>query len=210
MTDSSVVVITMPAIIQEPRKPRQAYTEQERRALIEQMVEERIRTHSSWEQVAKANNVGLRTAERWRKTDEWRQIESHWRRIMREETRTLIIEVTGQAVDVLIQLMLDPTVPAFTRMHCAKTLLEFGGVADEMEEIAVDQHDELMTFLTQAKRSRSVVDTVLAIEPLASGLLPPQLREGMTELPGDPSQDRPVMLPWERASRALETQDPVA
>src|SRR5215203_5864265 len=140
MTDSSVVVITMPAIIQEPRKPRQAYTEQERRSLIEQMVEERIRTHSSWEHVAKANEIGLRTVEHWRQSDEWRQIESRWRRLMREETRTLIAEVTGQAVDVLISLMLDPTTPAFTRLHCARTLLEFGGIGDEIEEITVDQN----------------------------------------------------------------------
>src|SRR5829696_4971355 len=152
VTDPSVIVMTMQAITQEPRKPRQAYTEQERRALIEQMIEQRIRTHSSWEQVAKAHNVGLRTAERWRKTDEWRQIESHWRRIMREETRTRITEVTGQAVDVLMALMLDPTTPAFTRMHCAKALLEFGGIADENEEITVDHNGELIDFLKQHKQ----------------------------------------------------------
>src|SRR5215204_3706491 len=210
MADSPISMSTMHISTQGTRKGRPPYTEQERRALIEQMVEQRIRDHATWEQVAADHDVGLRTAERWRTTDEWRQIESRWRRTMREETRTRIIEVTGQAVDILIALMLDPTVPAFARMHCAKTLLEFGGIADEIEEIAVDQHDELMTFLKQAKRSRSVVDTVLAIEPLASGLLPPQLREVMTERPGDPSPVRPVMRPWERASRAPETQDPAA
>jgi hypothetical protein len=183
VADSPVIVTTMQAITQEPRKRRQAYTEQERRALIEQMIEQRIRTHSSWEQVAKANNVGLRTAERWRKTDEWRQIESHWRRIMREETRTRITEVTGQAVDVLIQLMLDPTVPAFTRMHCAKALLEFGGVADENDEITVDQKDELMDFLKLHKQSRSVAARVRDLEPQPSGLLPPQLQELTAERP---------------------------
>ena len=185
MTDSSVVVITMQAITQEPRKVRQAYAEQERRALIEQMVEQRIRTHSSWEQVAKATNVGLRTAERWRKTDEWRQIESRWRRMLREEARTRIAELAGQAVDVLTTLMLDPKTPAFTRMHCAKALLEFGGIADESEELTVDQNGELIDFLKLLQTSRSHVSSVLDIEPLPSGLLPPQLREGTAALSGD-------------------------
>src|SRR5215207_2697361 len=139
MADSPVNVTSIPGSTQGHRKPRQPYAEQERRSLIEQLVEERIRTHSSWEHVAKANEIGLRTVERWRQSDEWRQIESRWRRLMREETRTLIAEVTGQAVDVLISLMLDPTTPAFTRLHCARTLLEFGGIGDEIEEITVDQ-----------------------------------------------------------------------
>jgi hypothetical protein len=177
VTDASVIVTTMHVITQEPRKPRQAYTEQERRALIEQMIEQRIRTHSSWEQVARAHNVGLRTAERWRKTDEWRQIESRWRRIMREETRTLIVEATGDAVEVLTALMLDPKIPAFTRMHCAKALLEFGGIADETDEITVDHNGELMDFLKHVNQSRSVVPWILDLEPQPSGLLPPQLQE---------------------------------
>src|SRR5215212_4431763 len=94
MTDSPVIMTTIEVSMQEPRKPRTPYTAQERRGLIERMIEQRIRTHSSWEQVAKANEVGLRTVERWRQTDEWRQTEYRWRRIMREETRTLIAEAT--------------------------------------------------------------------------------------------------------------------
>src|SRR5215204_3547766 len=183
MADSPVIVTSIHVSTQGTRKPRQAYTEQERRGLIELMVEQRIRTHATWEHVAKANEVGLRTAERWRQSDEWRQIEYRWRRIMREETRTLIAEATGDAVDVLISLMLDPEVPAFTRMHCAKTLLELAGIADEMEETTVDQNNELMDFLKQSKQSRSVVDKVRDIEPLASGLLPPQLQEVMADRP---------------------------
>jgi hypothetical protein len=186
VADPPVIVTNMQVNTQGSRNVRQPYTEQERRALIEQMVEQRVRTHSSWEQVAKANEVGLRTVERWRQSDEWRQIEYRWRRIMREETRTLITEATGDAVDVLIELLLDPKTPAFTRLHCARTLLEFGGVADEMEEITVDQNDEFVAFLKQHKQSRSVVSRVLDIEPLASGLLPPALQEVTADLPGDP------------------------
>lgn len=211
MADSPVNVTPIHVSTQGTRKARQPYTEQERRALIEQMVEQRIRTHSSWEQVTKANNVGLRTAERWRRTDEWRQIESRWRRILREETRTGIVELTGPAVDVLAELMLDPKTPAFTRMHCARTLLEFGGIADESEEITVDQHDELMAFLKQLDRSRSVASSVLDIEPLPSGLLPPQLQEARAELPADPSLDQPDLpLARKPASPAPETHDPGA
>jgi hypothetical protein len=181
--NSPVIVVNMQAITQEPRKARQPYTEQERRALIEQILEQRICEDWTWEQVAKVNNVGLRTIERWRQTDEWRQIESRWRRSMREETRTRIAELTGPAVDVLVELMLDPQIPPFTRMNCAKSLLEFGGIADEIEEITVDQQDELMEFLKQAKQSRSVAAKVRDIEPLPSGLLPPELREVTADLP---------------------------
>jgi hypothetical protein len=187
VADSPVIVTTtIHGSSQGTRKPRQPYTEQERRTLIEQMIEQRIRTHSSWEQVAKAHNVGLRTAERWRKTDEWRQIESHWRRILREETRTLITEATRHAVDVLVTLMLDPQTPPFTRMHCAKALLEFGGIADEHDEITVDHNGELMDFLKHVNQSRSVAPWILDLEPQPSGLLPPQLQALTRERPGDP------------------------
>jgi hypothetical protein len=172
------------------------------------MVEQRIRTHSTWQQVAEAHNVGLRTVERWRTTDEWRQTEYRWRRIMREETRTRIAEAAEDAVDVLIELMLDPQIPPFTRMQSAKALLEFGGIADELEEITVDQNDELMAFLKQAKRSSSVVPRLLDIEPLPSGLLPPALQEAMAELPGEPSLDRSNRLLGEPASRPPELHRP--
>src|SRR4051812_25300107 len=120
--------------VHEPgRKARQSYAESERRALIEQMIEQRIRTGASWEQVAANHNVSLHTAERWRASDDWRQAEHRWRRILRGETRTRIVEIAGQAVDVLITLMGDPTTPAFTRYNCAKALLEFAGIADEFE-----------------------------------------------------------------------------
>jgi hypothetical protein len=165
------------------RKAHQPYTKQEREALIGQMIEQRIRTHSTWEQVAANNEVSLRTAERWRKSDEWRQIESKWRRIMREEARTEIGELMSDAIAVLQELMLDPKIPPFTRMHCAKTLLEFGGIADESEEIIVDQNDDFLDFLKHLDPSRSVAARVRDIEPLASGLLPPQLQELTAERP---------------------------
>src|SRR5215207_5854776 len=146
MADPPVIVTNMHVSPQGPRKPHTRYSEQERRALIEQIIEQRIREHATWEQVAAANEVSLRTVERWRTSDEWRQIESRWRRLLREETRTRIAELTGPAVEVLTNLMLDPNIPPFTRMQSAKALLEFGGIADEIEESAVDQNDELLTF----------------------------------------------------------------
>jgi len=187
VTDSPGIAPTIDLRTQGTRKARQPYTEQERQALIEQMVEQRIRDRTSWEQVAADNEVSLRTAERWRKSDEWRQIESRWRRIMREEARTEIGELMSDAIAVLQELMLDPKTPAFTRMHCARALLEFGGIANEMEEITVDQNDEFMDFLKHLDPSRSVAARVRDIEPLPSGLLPPQLQEFTTELSGDPS-----------------------
>jgi hypothetical protein len=189
VTHSPVIVTTS---TQGTRKARQPYSEQERQALIEQMIEERIRTHSTWEQVAKANNVAVRTVERWRKSDEWRQVENRWRRIMREESRTLIAERTGQAVDVLLELMLDPKTPAFTRMHCARTLLEFGGIADESDEITVAQNDELIDFLKHLDTSPSGAASLLDIEPLPSGLLPPQLRVVTAEPPDTSSPTEPA------------------
>ena len=153
----------------------------------------------------------VRTVERWRKTDEWRQIESRWRRIMREEARTEIGESMPDAIAILKELMLDPKTPPFTRMHCAKTLLEFGGIADEMDEITVDHNGELIDFLKHVTQSRSVADRVHDLEPLPSGLLPPQLQELAAERPGDPSLDRPDMSPPRGpASRAPETHDPNA
>ena len=183
MANSPVPMTTIHGSTQGTRHGRQPYSEQERRALIELMVEQRIRDRATWEQVAAANEVGLRTVERWRTTDEWRQIESRWRRTMREETRTRIAELTGQAVGILRELMLDPTTPAFTRMQCAKTLLEFGGIADEMEESTVDQNDEFVDFLKHLVQSRSVVSRILDVEPLPSGRLPPQLQEVGGQLP---------------------------
>jgi hypothetical protein len=183
MTNSPVIVTTTDVNTQGTRKAHQPYAKQDRQALIERMVEQRIRTKSTWEQVARANHVSLRTVERWRKSDEWRQIESKWRRIMREETRTLIAELTGQAVDVLRDLMLDPTIPAFTRMHCAKALLEFGGIADEMEEFTVDHNAEFLDFLKHLDQSGSIAARVRDLEPLASGLLPPELQELVAERP---------------------------
>ncbi len=209
--DSPVIVTTNDVSTQGTRKAHQPYTKHERQALIEQMVEQRIRDRTSWELVAKANHVSLRTVERWRTSDEWRQIESRWRRIMREEARTEISELVSDAIAVLKELMLDPKTPAFTRMQCARALLEFGGIADERDEITVDQNGELIDFLKQLDPSRSVAARVRDLEPLASGLLPPQLQELAAERPGDPSPDRPDMPPLrEPASGAPETHDPHA
>jgi hypothetical protein len=62
-------------------------------------------------------------------------------------------------------------------MHCARALLEFGGIADETEEITVDHNAEFLDFLKHLDLSRSVAARVRDIEPLPSGLLPPQLQE---------------------------------
>jgi hypothetical protein len=206
-----VIMTTSDGSTQGTRKARQRYPEQERQALTERMVEQRIRDHSSWEQVAADNEVSLRTAERWRKSDEWRQIESRWRRIMREEARTEIGELMPDAIAILKELMLDPETPPFTRMHCAKTLLEFGGVADETDEITVDHNAEFLDYLKHLDPSRSVAARVRDIEPLPSGLLPPQLQELATERPREPLLDRPDMPPLRGpASRAPKTHDPTA
>jgi hypothetical protein len=140
------------------------------------MVEERIRSRATWEEVAAAHNVPLRTAERWRTTDEWRQAEARWRRILREETRTQIVEVAGQAVEILVELMRNPQTPAFTRFNCDKTLLEMVGIDEEIEEIQVDKNDEFMAFLKERQRTPSLVATLMDLEPLDGGLLPPQLQ----------------------------------
>jgi hypothetical protein len=127
---------------------------------------------------------------------------------MREEARTEIGESMRDAIAVLKELMLDPKTPAFTRMNSAKALLEFGGIADEMEEITVDQNDEFIDFLKHLDPSRSVAARVRDLEPLPSGLLPPQLQELATELPTDPSLDRPDMPPPRGpTARAPETHD---
>lgn len=173
-TITSVQVMpSAPAMVAPP--PRKRHTDKERREIIEQMVEERIREESTDEQIAARHNICSRTLRRWKQSDEWREVEHRWRRILREETRSDIAEIASKAVGVLTELALNDKVQPFTRMNAAKTLLEFSGVADELEEIKVDQNDELLTFLKQAKASRSVVATVMDIEPLPSGLLPPEL-----------------------------------
>lgn len=176
MTDSRLLLTDIHMNAPAPRKPRQAYAQDERRELIEKMVEQRIRSRATWAQVAVANNVPLRTAERWRTTDEWRQAESHWRRILREEARTSVAENAQEAIGVLLELMHDQAVSPFTRFNCAKTLLELAGIDEETEEVKADQNSELLEFLKERQRAPSVVATVLDIEPLDGGLLPPQLQ----------------------------------
>jgi hypothetical protein len=130
---------------------------------------------------------------------------------MREEARTEIGESMRDAIAVLKELLNDPEISPFTRMHCAKTLLEFGGIADEMDEIAVDHNADFMDFLRHVTQSPSVAASVRDLEPLPSGLLPPELEKFAAERPRDPSSDRPDMPPPRGlGSRTPETHDPTA
>jgi hypothetical protein len=192
----------MPISAQGPRSPRQAFAAPERRRLIEAMIAQRLRTGRTWDHVAAEHHVSPRTAERWRASDEWRQVEARWRRLLRDEVRTQITAVAGQAVDILVQLMVDPETPPFTRFHCAKALLEFAGIADELEERPVDQHDELIDFLRKQHQARAGRATILDVAPLDSGLLPPQMSERTAALTAARLAD-PAALPptTESASR---------
>jgi hypothetical protein len=147
----------------------------ERSKMMEEMIEERIRSGATLEQVAKNHGVCIRTVTRWKATDQWRAIENKWRRIMREESRTEINEAIPDAIAVLSELMSDPSVSSFTRMNSAKALLEFSGVADEIEETKVDQHDELLEFLKKVEKRPTMEAGLLDIQVLDGGLIPPQL-----------------------------------
>jgi hypothetical protein len=147
----------------------------ERTQLMEQMIEDRIREDATLDVIAQRYGVCQRTVRRWKATDEWRAIETRWRRIMREEGRTEIGESIKGAVEVLNELAHDKSVTAFTRMSSARALLEFSGVDQEIEETKVDQHDELLEFLKQVEKRPSISAKIMDIPVLDGGLLPPEI-----------------------------------
>ena len=160
------------------------YTKDERNDLIDRILETRYRHQKTWEECSDIYDMSRSTIQRWRRTDEWQFTEAKWRRIMREETRSDMTGVSQDAKEVLKELM-HTARSEFVRFSSAKTLLDYTGIDQEIEERGLDQKDEILTFLKKVEqhtkdkdRLRDAgidPDTIIDVEAKEGGLLPDEI-----------------------------------
>ena len=161
------------------------HTPAEKLAKMEALIEEKFRTHKTWEQVCANHSIDRSTKLRWSQTEEWREIEQRYRRMLREELRTDVTQDGRAAVQVLRDLMHGvpgadgSKVGSFTRYSAAKTLIELVGLEQELEEKTADKVDEIVDFLKAVGREpelpRAAIAQHLSVEVLPGGHLPPEI-----------------------------------
>ncbi len=151
--------------------PIKTYTVQQRKDLIEKALEARYNQRKNWEEIADNLNVARSTLTEWRKIDEWKEADSKWRRLLRDQARGDSTQMLDEAVNMLYELMMTDK-SGYVRYMSACKILDMNQVGNEIEESQADQQRELNDFLIQSARESISVRELLSAPVGAGGILP--------------------------------------
>ena len=154
--------------------PIKTYSGVERQEKIESALELRYNERSNWEEIATKIDVARSTLNEWRKSDEWKEADARWRKLLREQTRGDLSQMGDEAVAVLYELMKTDK-SGYVRFSAAAKILELNQVGNEIEEQVADQQKELNDFLLKEAKRRQQEAQHYIVE--AGGLLPKALQE---------------------------------
>lgn len=148
------------------------YPVAERRQLIEQALELRYNERLKWEEIADRINVARSTLAEWRKSTDWKEADTRWRKMLRDQARGDSAQMLDDAVQVIYELMKTDR-SGYVRFMAASKIIDMNQVGNELEEQSLDQQKELNDFLLKAHRKAQV-----EIAPvLPGGLLPASIAE---------------------------------
>lgn len=179
------------------------YTADERVVLIDKLLEARMRSRASWVELSMQFGISRATINRWQQTDEWRQAEARWRRIIREETRT-DVAVVGQDMVGVLQDLAHQARSEFVRYSAASKLLDLFGVGDEIAETQADQTGELLDFFKQLDARNRERERLAAQGIDLAAVIDAEVK------PGGALPDAIVAQNREIVERALRQEDPEA
>jgi hypothetical protein len=94
-------------------------------------------THRNVEEAAKATGIGTRTLIRWMQNPEFDAAYREARRAAYGQAIARLQQGSGAAASTVLKMMLDPTVPASTRVRAAVSVLEHAAKAIEIEDVEV-------------------------------------------------------------------------
>lgn len=152
--------------------PIKVYTNRERMEIIDRSLELRYNQKLNWEEISDKLNIARSTLTEWRKTDEWKEADQRWRKMLRETARGDSAQMLQDAVDVIYELMKTDR-SGYVRFMAASKIIDLNQVGNEIEEQAADQQKELNDFLL--KMAKHKANEILPVRP--GGLLPESIEE---------------------------------
>lgn len=148
------------------------YTDADRKDLCERALELRYNERMNWEEIAAKLSIARSTLNEWRRSDEWKEFDYKWRKMLRTEVRGELAKMGDEAMATLYELMKTDK-SGYVKYMAASKILDLNQVGMEMEETIADQHKELNEFLLKQVK-RKEIDTPRV---LPGGLLPKSLQE---------------------------------
>lgn len=156
--------------------PIKVYSSREKNDIMDKALELRYQKRLNWEDISDNLNVARSTLNEWRKTDEWKEADQRWRRMLRDAARGDSAQMLKDAVDVIYELMKTDR-SGYVRFMAASKIIDMNQVGNEIEEQAADQQKELNDFLL--KMARHKADELLPVRP--GGLLPESIDDANQE-----------------------------
>lgn len=157
--------------------PIKVYDANQRVKLINDALELRYQHRMKWEEIADKIDIARSTLSEWRKSDEWREADSRWRRLLRDRARGTSAEMLEEAVQTIYELMKTDR-SGYVRFMSASKLIDMHQIGNEIEEELADQQKELNEFLlTMAKRKAAF--ELGEVRP--GGMLPEHIEERNAE-----------------------------
>jgi hypothetical protein len=92
-------------------------------------------TQRNVEEAARAAGVGTRTLLRWLQVPEFQSAYRQARRETFSQSVARLQQASNAAVSTLLKIMVDPNVPASSRVRAADSVLEHSAKAMELEDI---------------------------------------------------------------------------
>ena len=89
------------------------------------------------EEAARTAGVGTRTLLRWMKIPEFTADYREARRLAYGQSIARLQQASSAAATTLLKIMLDPNVPASTRVRAAESVLDHGAKSIELEDVEV-------------------------------------------------------------------------
>jgi hypothetical protein len=94
-------------------------------------------TQRNVEEAARVAGIGTQTLHRWLKMPEFQTAYREARRAAVSQANARMQQASSAAVSTLLKIMVDPSVPASTRVRAADRILDRARQAIEMEDIEV-------------------------------------------------------------------------
>jgi len=89
------------------------------------------------EEAARSIGIGTNTLLRWLKLPEFQVAYRQARRETFSQSVARLQQASGAAVSTLLKIMVDPSVPASTRVRAAESVLDHGAKSIELEDVEV-------------------------------------------------------------------------
>jgi len=156
--------------------PIKTYTDIEKKKLIESALDHRYNNRSNWELIATEIDVARSTLTEWRKSDEWKEADARWRRMLRDQARGDTAQMMEDATDPLYQLMMTDK-SGYVRYMAATRILDMNHVGEELEENQADQNKELADFLIKAAKQQLDSAELARLTVNPGGMLPTAIQD---------------------------------